>query len=162
VAQGRALGFDRQGRLLWHADIGPTATLVNQAAHVPVLVFAMNTTEQADGNRQKSSTGLFCLDTRNGKVLLDQKVDNASNSVVALADPATQTLEIRASAGGVKLTVGEKKGEVSDKNGNAKEGADKKADEKKADDKTTGKPAQPRADVPRVLPGDDDPFGPVK
>jgi hypothetical protein len=112
IVQGRAYAFDRiSGKLAWESDkdIGPTATLLNQPSHVPMIVFAMNE-QVANISGQRGSTIILCLDTRTGQTY-QQKVEKASSVVMAVADPDQHKLAILCSSGATILTFGEGKAE---------------------------------------------------
>jgi hypothetical protein len=121
VVEGRVYGFDRRtGKQIWTVkDFGPTSTLVNQPAHLPLMVFAMNMNEQLPRGGQKASTSVSVLDTRNGRVFGPHKVDNGSSTIAVVAEPEAQALEIRCASGTVKLTFGSKEANERSANGDA-------------------------------------------
>jgi outer membrane protein assembly factor BamB len=111
VIKGRAHAFDRTtGKELWPSiEIGPTASLLNQAARLPFMVFAVNLTEAGGPNAGRNYTHVLCLDIRSGKLAADLKLDQSSSVVVAVGDPEKKTLEIRGSQSAAVLTFGDPK-----------------------------------------------------
>ena len=135
VIEARAYGFERQtGKLLWEQDLPVTATLLNQPAHVPFLVFAMNVNQQSRAGAQRATTSLMCLDTRDGTVYSDS-LARASTTVVAVADPVQKNLEIHSNASTVSLTFGDKKSEPAPAVGAAADGDQKQEVEDDTDAK---------------------------
>ncbi len=109
VIKGRAYSFDRNtGKELWPSiEIGPTASLLNQPTALPVMVFALNLSEQGGPNAGRNYTHVMCLDIRSGKMLADLKLDQSSSVVVAMADVEKQTLTIRGSQSAAVLHFSE-------------------------------------------------------
>jgi hypothetical protein len=113
VIDSRAYAFDRQtGKRLWKpVDLPTTATLLNQPAHVPVLVFAMNVNDQSRATSARVTTNLICLDIRNGAILYNGSLPNGSTTVVSVADPERKKLEIRCNSMAAVLAFSDTKAE---------------------------------------------------
>jgi hypothetical protein len=109
VIRGRGHAFDRNtGKELWPSiEIGPTASLLNQATRLPFMVFAVNLTEAGGPNAGRNYTHVMCLDIRNGKMAADLKLDQSSSVVVAVGDLEKKTLEIRGSQSAAILHFGD-------------------------------------------------------
>ncbi|MEX2141514.1 MAG: PQQ-binding-like beta-propeller repeat protein [Pirellulales bacterium] len=148
VVEGRVYGFERRtGKLLWENDFPATATLLNQPAHVPLLVFAMNVNEQSRVSAQRATTSVLCLDTRDGRIVYNEKLPGASTTVVAAADPEHQKLEIHRNTSTVSLTFGDKKPEP-DQPAGGRPGADRQQGEKDDAAAAADQPEQQPAAVP--------------
>jgi outer membrane protein assembly factor BamB len=164
VVEGRVYGFERRsGELLWEKNLPATSTLLNQPAHVPLLVFAMNVNEQSRASAQRATTSVLCLDTRDGRIVYNEKLGSTSTTVVAVADPEQHTLQIQRNTSTVSLTFGDKKPEPDQPAGEPPD-ADRKPGEK--DDASAA--AEKSAENPVTLPerstdnSFDNPFGPPK
>jgi outer membrane protein assembly factor BamB len=108
IVEGATYAFDRRsGKLLWEKTLPPTSSLINQPAHLPILVFAMNQNDQSRPGPQRSSTRLLLLDTRSGATY-ETSLKQSTSSAVVVADPEQQTLEIRCSTATKVLKFGEK------------------------------------------------------
>jgi hypothetical protein len=152
VIDSRAYAFDRRtGKLLWGPiDLPTTATLLNQPAHVPVLVFAMNVNDQSRASSARVQTNVVCLDVRNGVVLCNENLSNGSTTVVAVADPERKKMEIRCNSMTAILAfsdtkVEKQRGESGEPAEDAKTG-DKGAGARANGDRETGPPPAPTAD----------------
>jgi outer membrane protein assembly factor BamB len=155
VIDSRAYAFDRRtGKHLWGPhDLPTTATLLNQPAHVPVLVFAMNVNDQSRANSARVQTKVTCLDVRNGAVLCNENLPGGSTTVFAVADPERKKLEIRCNSMTAVLAFSdtkadEKRGESAEQSEDAK--ADKSGEDAPANSNRESSP--PPAPTP-------DPFG---
>jgi outer membrane protein assembly factor BamB len=125
VIDSRAYALDRRtGKLAWKkpVDLPTTATLLNQPAHVPALVFAMNVNDQTQRGSRRVQTSVLCLDVRNGEILCNKSVPNGSTAVVAVADPERKKLEIHCNSATVVLAFGKKAEEEAKKAGPSEEG----------------------------------------
>jgi outer membrane protein assembly factor BamB len=160
VVEGRAYGFDRQtGKLLWEENLPATATLLNQPAYVPILVFAMNVNEQSRATAQRATTSIICLDTRDGRTVYDSKLPNTSTTLVAVADPEQKTLAIHRNASTVSLKFGDTEPSPTKalgKAGDADQKQPQSDDAKSAEGKSPDKPAVPAPQFDNPL---EDPFG---
>jgi hypothetical protein len=122
VVEGRAYGFDRQtGKLLWEKDLPVTAALLNQPAHVPLLVFAMNVNEQSRASAQRATTSILCLDTRDGRIVEELSLTSPSTTVVPIADPVERTLQIQRNTKSVTLYFGDQPGRKDSSDGDPKQ-----------------------------------------
>jgi hypothetical protein len=126
---------------------------LNQPAHVPVLVFAMNVNDQSRANSARVQTKVTCLDVRNGAVLCNENLPGGSTTVFAVADPERKKLEIRCNSMTAVLAFSdtkadEKRGESAEQSEDAK--ADKSGEDAPANSNRESSP--PPAPTP-------DPFG---
>jgi hypothetical protein len=154
VIDSRAYAFDRRtGKLLWGPkELPPTATLLNQPAHVPVLVFAINVNDQSRASSARVQTGVVCLDVRDGAILCNENLPGGSTAVVAVADPERKKLEIRCNSMTAILAF-------SDTKAAAKRGASGEAAEDARANKSGDRaPANSRDTSDSPAPPDD-PFG---
>lgn len=110
VIQGRTFALDRRtGEELWTGKIGPTAIVHNQPSRLPLLVFAVITNEpQPGGGPNHSATIVHCLDTRNGRILAEHRLDRASGSLAVIGNLEEHTLEVRTPERSLVLSFGEK------------------------------------------------------
>jgi hypothetical protein len=160
IVEARAYGIEREtAKLVWEADLPVTATLLNQPAHVPFLVFAMNVNQQSRAGSQRATTNLLCMDTRDGRVVYDESLTRPSTSVVVVADPDQKKLEIHCNAANVSLTFGDKKPEPAPDPERAADGDQKQSadDAEAAGEKRRDQPAV--VPVPQVDNPSNNPFG---
>ena len=71
----------------------------------------MNVNEQSPKPAQKTTTDVVCLDTRDGRIVYNQKLNNVSAIVVPIVDPSQRTLEIRCTSTTATIKFGVKEQE---------------------------------------------------
>ncbi len=163
VIEGRAYGFDRPtGKLLWATDLPVTAALLNQPAHVPLLVFAMNVNEQSKATSQRATTSVLCLDTRDGGIVYEASLGSPSTTVVPIADPAEHTLQIQRNTSSIILHFGDQAAPDDASEKESAEGgpkAEEKADAAVGDASKEERATEPQRSNDNPI---DNPFGPPK
>jgi hypothetical protein len=164
VIEGQVYAFERgTGKPLWGpVDLPATATLLNQPAHVPLLIFAMNVHEQSRASAQRAITSVLCLDTRDGRIVDDLKLNSTSTTLVAIADPEHHKLELHRNGSTVSLVFGDKKPEPDPPADGLPDvpKSDPKDDEGKGGEKSEEKAARaPAAPLNNPF---DNPFGPAR
>jgi outer membrane protein assembly factor BamB/tetratricopeptide (TPR) repeat protein len=116
---GKVHAFDRKTReRVWAAELDAKGLALDHPSDLPVLVFAsiqsMTVPVPNQPNRSiiKTTSSLFCLDTRTGKVIVDESdLGRAIPGYDLVADPAHHVVEIKTLGGTYQLTF---TGESSD------------------------------------------------
>jgi outer membrane protein assembly factor BamB len=99
---GKGYGFDRRtGKLLWSKSVERLGILLEQPSESPVLVFAVNTFQANNQNRQSR---VLCIDKRTGRTLLDRTNGYPLQNYELLVDPQKRTVDWKAVRDSVRMT----------------------------------------------------------
>ena len=101
---GKCYGVDRTAeKASWSADVQEKLLRIDQPPELPVIAFATQV-YQNDGKSARHYETQFCLDKRNGQVLLEEQGNPTGMHYSLVGDPDTSTVEFRTQSKTVKFT----------------------------------------------------------
>ncbi|MBI3865453.1 MAG: PQQ-binding-like beta-propeller repeat protein [Planctomycetia bacterium] len=107
TVHGRVYGFDRAtGKRLWVTEVYRQGIDLNQPSELPVLTFLCHYSLQRNNvPGYRTYFGLTCLDTRNGRLVIDNReFDEQLLFVEYIADPDQRLLDLRLFRSVLRLT----------------------------------------------------------